>query len=301
VESSQKFLDPRTLAKVKDLEVRARRIVEGFVSGSHKSPFQGVSVEFAEHRQYTAGDDTRHIDWKLYGKTDKYYLKRYEQETNLVCNLAIDTSESMKYASAGKTKLEYACEVAAVLAYLILHQQDSVGAAFFEHKLRYLVPPSGQASHLNQILHLLAVCQPSNVPSRIGPVLDELANRWSKRSLVFILTDGFDDVESLLIGLKHLKHRRHEVALLHILDPAELDFPFKDITLFRGLESLPEALVEPRAIRKAYREEFDRFRREVEVGCRTADVDYMMVRTDEPLDRMLTRYLSTRASRRGLA
>jgi uncharacterized protein (DUF58 family) len=301
VENSQKFLDPRTLAKVKDLEVRARRIVEGFVSGSHKSPFQGVSVEFAEHRQYTAGDDTRHIDWKLYGKTDKYYLKRYEQETNLVCNLVIDTSESMKYGSGSKTKLDYTRELAAVLAYLILHQQDSVGAAFFEHKLRYLVPPSGQASHLNQILHLLAVCQPANVASKIGPVLDELAGRWSKRSLVFIMSDCFDDVEGLLSGLKHLKHRRHELVLVHVLDPAELDFPFKDVTLFKGLESLPEALVEPRAIRKAYREEFEKFRRGVEIGCRTADVDYQLVRTDEPIDRFLTRFLSTRASRRSLA
>lgn len=301
MESSQKFLDPRTLAKVKDLEVRARRIVEGFVSGSHKSPFQGVSVEFAEHRQYTPGDDTRHIDWKLYGKTDKYYLKRYEQETNLVANLVLDTSESMKYGSAGRTKLDHAREIAAVLSFLILHQQDSVGAAFFEHKLRYLVPPSGQATHINQILHLLAVCQPANVASQIGPVLDELAGRWSKRSLVFILTDCFDDVPSILTGLKHLKHRRHELVLFHVLDPAELDFPFRDVTLFKGLESLPEALVEPRAIRQAYKTEFEKFRREVEVGCRSADVDYLLVRTDEPVDRLLTRFLSTRASRRGLA
>jgi uncharacterized protein (DUF58 family) len=286
---------------VKDLEVRARRIVEGFVSGSHKSPFQGVSVEFAEHRQYTAGDDVRHIDWKLYGKTDKYYLKRYEQETNLVCNLVIDTSESMKYGSGARSKLDYTRELAAVLAYLILHQQDSVGAAFFEHKLRYMVPPSGQASHLNQILHLLAVCQPANVASKIGPVLDELAVRWTKRSLVFIMSDCFDDVEPLLSGLKHLKHRRHELVLLHVLDPAELDFPFKDVTLFKGLESLPESLVEPRAIRKAYRDEFEKFRREVEIGCRSADVDYQLVRTDEPIDRFLTRFLSTRASRRSLA
>jgi uncharacterized protein (DUF58 family) len=301
VESSPKYLDPKTLAKVKDLEVRARRIVEGFVSGSHKSPFQGVSVEFAEHRQYTPGDDTRHIDWKLFGKTDKYYLKRYEQETNLVCNLVIDTSESMKYGSGKMTKLDFTRELAAVLAYLVLHQQDSVGAAFFEHKLRYLIPPSGQASHMNQILHLLAVCQPANVTSRIGPVLNELAGRWTKRSLVFVMTDGFDDVDTMIQGLRHLRHRRHEVALLHVLDPAELDFPFSDVTLFKGLEGLPESLVEPRSIRRAYREEFEKFRREVEVGCRSADVDYMLVRTDEPLDRMLTRYLSTRASRRSLA
>lgn len=295
MESSQKFLDPHTLAKVKDLEVRARRIVEGFVSGSHKSPFQGVSVEFAEHRQYVAGDDVRHIDWKLYGKTDKFYLKRYEQETNLVCHLLLDTSESMKYGSAGTSKLDYACELVAVLSHLILAQQDSVGAAFFEDKLRYFVPASSQATHLKQILHLLAICQPANLPSKIGPVLDELAVRIKKRSLIFVVSDCFDDLESLLAGFRHLRYKRHEVVLLHLLDPAELEFPFHDVTMFRGLERFPDLLVEPRALRKAYLAEFDHFRRELQVGCQSMDVEYELVRTDEPLERFLTRYLSTRA------
>ena len=298
MESSQKFLDPRTLAKVKDLEIRARKIVEGFVSGSHKSPFQGISVEFAEHRQYVAGDDVRHIDWKLYGKTDKFYLKRYEQETNLVANIAVDTSESMKYGSAGRTKLEHATELAATLSYLTLSQQDSVGVALFENKLRYLIPPSSQISHLNQILHLLAICQPANYQSRIGAVLDELCGRWKQRSLFFLISDCFDDVESLLTGLKHLRYKRHEVVVLHVLDPAELDFPFTNVTKFEGLEGLSDVLVEPKAIRAAYVKEFDAYRRQLQTGCRSMDVDYELVRTDEPLDRFLTRFLSMRASKR---
>lgn len=299
--SSQTYLSPQTLAKVKDLELTARRIVEGLVSGSHKSPLQGVSVEFAEHRQYVPGDDTRHIDWKLFGKTDKFYLKRYEQETNLVCNLLIDTSESMSYASAGRSKLWHASELAAVLAFLVLSQQDSVGSVLFEDHIRYFVPASGQASHLNQILHLLAVCQPANLPSRIGPVLDEVANRLRKRSLVFLISDCFDDVDAFVAGLKHLRYKRHETVVLQVLDPAELEFPFRDVTRFEGLERWPETLVDPKAIRKAYLHEFEAFRRQLQIACRSVDVDYQLVRTDEPIDRFLTRYLSTRANRGAIA
>lgn len=301
MDDSQKFLDPQTLARVKDLELIARRTVEGLVSGAHKSPLQGVSVEFAEHRQYAPGDDTRHIDWKLFGKTDKFFLKRYEQETNLVCTLLVDCSESMKYGSSGPTKLRRAAELAAVLAYMVLSQQDSVGAAFFEDRVRYFVPPSGQASHLNQILYLLAVCQPANVPSRIGEALHELAGRMKKRSLVFLISDAFDDVDQILDGLRHLRYKRHEVVVLHVLDPAELEFPFQDVSKFLGLESAPDLLVDPKSVRKAYVREFDAYRRELQVGCRSHDVDYQLARTDEPIDRFLYRYFATRAGRRAIA
>jgi uncharacterized protein (DUF58 family) len=284
VENSQKYLDPQTLARIKDLELVARRLVEGFVSGGHKSPFQGVSVEFAEHREYVPGDDIRRIDWKVFGKTDKYYTKRYEQETNLVCNLVLDTSQSMSYASRDASKLLYASYVAASLAYLILHQQDSVGMTFFEDRVRYLVPPSGQASHLKQLLHLLAVCQPANLRSRVGKVLDELADRFRKRSLVIILSDCFDD-------------KRHEVVLFHILDPAELDFPFEDVTLFKGLESLPEVMADPRGLRKAYQESFGGYLRTLEGACRATDVEYHRIRTNQRVDLMLASYLAGRLTR----
>lgn len=293
----QKYLDPQTLARAKDLELRARRTIEGLVSGAHRSPYQGVSVEFAEHREYTPGDDVRHVDWKVFGKTDKFYLKRYEQETNLVCNLVCDTSQSMGYASQGESKLEYAAKLTACLAYLVLHQQDSVGLTLFENRIRYLVPPSGQATHLKQILHLLAVCQPSNYQSRIGDVLDELAGRLRKRSLVMILSDGFDDVDRIAEGLRHLRYKRHEIVLFHILDRAELEFPFQDMTLFRGLEEWPELLVEPRSLRDAYQSEFQSYRRDLLAACRESGVDYQEVVTDQPLDLMVSSYLSRRAGR----
>lgn len=295
--SSPRFLDPQTLARIKDLELVARRLIEGLVSGAHKSPFQGVSVEFAEHREYVPGDDFRRIDWKVFGKTDKYYVKQYEQETNLVCNLVLDTSQSMNYGSGGTSKLLYASYIAAALAYLVLHQQDSVGMVFFEDKVRYHVHPSSQPSHLKQILHLLAVCQPANLRSRVGAVLDEIAERFRKRSLVMILSDCFDDLDGIIEGIKHLRYKRHEVALLHVLDPAEIDFPFQDLTLFKGLERMPEVMADPRGLRKAYCEAFGRFLRDLKVACRSTGVDYQLVRTDQPLDRMLSHYLATRMKR----
>ena len=295
MEPSQKYLDPRTLARIKDLELQARQIIEGLVSGSHKSPYQGVSIEFAEHREYVPGDDVRHIDWKVFGKTDKFYLKRYEQETNLVCNLVLDASQSMSYASGAMSKLDYCARMAASLAYLVLHQQDSAGLVLFEDEIRHFVQPSGQPSHLKQILHVLAASQPGNAKSRIGDVLDELAGRLRKRSLVVILSDCFDDVEQIMAGLKHLRYQRHELVLFHVLDPAEIDFPFQDVTLFNGLEQLPQILAEPRSLRNAYQEAFGRFLRALRTACRATSVDYQLVRTDQALDLVLATYLATRA------
>ena len=294
MESSHTWLDPKTVAKVQDLELKARRTIEGLVSGAHRSPFQGISVEFAEHRQYVPGDDPRHIDWKLLGKTDRMYVKRYEQETNLILNLVVDASQSMKFGSKGISKLEYASYLSACLAYLVISHQDSVGMAFFENKVRYFVPPSGQPSHLRQLYHLLAVCQPSNYRSKIGAVLDELAERFRKRSLVALISDCFDDVDSIIAGFKHLRYKRHEVVLFHILDPAEIEFPYNDVTKFKGLEEYPEILADPRGLRKAYVEAFAAFMKRVFVACRTMGVDYQLVRTDQPLDQMLFTYLASR-------
>ncbi|MFO0945116.1 MAG: DUF58 domain-containing protein [Planctomycetota bacterium] len=294
MDNYQQYLDPQTLAKIKDLELQARLIVEGLVSGTHKSPYQGVSIEFAEHREYVPGDDIRHIDWKLYGKTNKFYLKRYEQETNLVCNVILDTSESMKYRSGEFSKLEYGARLAAAISYLVLHQQDSIGTVLFEDKIRYLVPPSSQLSHLKQILHLLAVCQPANVKSRVGAVLNELADRFRKRSVVVLVSDCFDEVDAIISGLRHLRYKRHEVVLFHVVDPAEIDFDFKDVTLFRGLESLPEILADPRGLRKTYQKIFGDYLKQILVACRSENVDYQLLRTDEPLDRALSTYLVSR-------
>ena len=295
MESSQKYLDPRTLARLEGLELRARLIVEGYVSGVHRSPFHGFSIEFAEHREYVPGDDLRHVDWKVFGKTDKVYLKQYEEETNLVSYLLLDTSESMQYRSEGAalSKLEYAQCVAASLSYLVLQQQDSVGLVTFDNEVRALVRASSNPSHLRQLLHVMEETVPQRKTST-GPIFHDLAERLKKRGIVIILSDLFDDVNSMLAGLKHFRHRRHEVIVFHVLDPAELDFPFQQTTLFKGLEQLPDVLTDPRSLRKAYLEEFNGFVRQVKQGCRAQRVDYVQLRTDQPLDIALSSYLASR-------
>ncbi len=298
MESFQKYLDPQTLASLQGLELRARSIVEGYVSGVHKSPFQGFSIEFAEHREYAPGDDLRYVDWKVFGKTDKVYLKQYEEETNLVSYMLIDTSESMRYKSeyVALSKLEYAQCIAASLSYLILQQQDSVGLVTFDNEIRSLVRASSNPSQLKQLLHLMEQTVPQS-KTNTGPIFHELAERLKKRGVVLILSDLFDDVGSMLAGLKHFRHRRHEVILFHVLDPAEITFPFNQTTMFKGLEQLPEVLTDPRSLRKAYLEEFQAFQRQVRVGCRTQGIDYFEMRTDQPLDVALSTYLARRMAR----
>lgn len=295
MENYQKYLDPRMLAKLQGLELRARLIVEGYVSGVHRSPYHGFSIEFAEHREYVPGDDLRHVDWKVFGKTDKYYLKQYDEETNLVSYLLLDTSESMLYTSdaAALSKLEYAQCVAAALAYLILQQQDSVGLVTFDDEIRALVRANSNPSNLKHLLHVMEESAPQR-KTATGPIFHDLAERLKKRGIVIVFSDLFDDVPSMLAGLKHFRHRRHEVVLFHVLDPAELDFPFRQPTLFKGLEEWPELLTDPRALRKAYLAEFGKFLRDVKRGCRAQRIDYVEMRTDQPLDVALRSYLASR-------
>jgi uncharacterized protein (DUF58 family) len=298
VDDYQKFLNPQTLARLKGLELRARTIVEGYVAGVHKSPYHGFSVEFAEHREYVPGDDLRYVDWKVFGKSDKFYLKQYEQETNLISYLVLDTSESMRYQGpqAAMSKLEYAQCVAASLAYLVLQQQDGVGLATFDTELRALVRPSSNPSHMKQLLHVMSESVPQK-KTAMGAIFHDLAERLKKRGVVVVLSDLFDRVPEIVAGLKHFRHRRHEVIVFHVLDPAELEFPFQQTTLFKGLEALPEVLADPRTLRKAYLREFGRFLREVQQGCREQQIDYVQLRTDQPLDVALSAYLASRMSR----
>jgi uncharacterized protein (DUF58 family) len=300
VDGNPKFLDPQTLSKLQGLELRARSIVEGYVSGVHRSPYHGFSIEFAEHREYSPGDDLRYVDWKVFGKTDKFYLKQYEEETNLVSYLLLDTSQSMQYKSdsAPLSKLEYAQCAAAALSYLILEQQDSVGLATFDTEIRALVRPSSNPSHLKQLLHVMEISRPER-KTRTGPIFHDLAERLKRRGLVLILSDLFDDLPSLLAGLKHFRHRRHDVVVFHVLDPAELDFPFRQTTLFRGLEELPDVLTDPRALRKAYLDEFGRYLQAVRKGCRAQHIDYLLLRTDHSLEIVLSSYLASRMTRIG--
>lgn len=300
MENGQKYLDPQTLAKIQGLQLRARRIVEGYVSGVHRSPYHGFSIEFAEHREYVPGDDLRYVDWKVFGRTDKIYLKQYEEETNLACYLVLDTSESMHYRSeeAPLSKLEYAKCIAASLCYLILQQQDSAGLVTFDNQIRALVRASSQSSHLQQLIHVMEQAT-AEKKTATGPIFHDLAERLKKRGVVVILSDLFDDVASMMTGIKHLRHRRHDVIVFHIIDPAEAEFPFRQTTKFKGLEQLPEVVTQPRALRKAYLKEFGNFLDSVRTGCRGHRVDYLLLQTDQTLDVALSNFLADRAVRLG--
>jgi uncharacterized protein (DUF58 family) len=302
MEDSLQYLDPAVLTKLSGLDLKARLIVEGFVSGLHRSPYQGFSVEFAEHREYVPGDDLRHVDWKVYGKSDRYYLKQFEEETNFACWLMIDASESMSYKSdsAAMSKLEYAKHVAAALSWLVIQQQDSAGLVTFGENVDTFLRPSSQPSHLKQVLHELEQTQPAG-ETALGPVLHELAERIRRRGLVVLFSDLFDDPESMLAGLKHFRHRRHDVTILQIIDPAEQDFSFDEPTLFKGLEIPQELMTEPRALRRAYRREFEEFLSTAKRTARNLNMDYALLRTDTSLDAALRAFLQSRARAAGFS
>jgi uncharacterized protein (DUF58 family) len=291
--------DPTSLARYGRLTLVARGLVEGFLSGVHKSPYKGFSVEFAEHRQYYPGDEIRHIDWRAFGKTDRYYIKEYEEETNLKAHLLVDASGSMRYkGKGGQSKFHYAQYVAASLAYLMLHQRDAVGVATHDTKIRRLLPPKASSKHLLQVLKILEETEPGG-ETELAPLWHNLAAQFKRRGLVVILSDCFAEVPPLLRALRHFRHRRHEVLLFHVLAPEELDFPFKKWTQFRDLEAPGnKLLVDPQRLRKEYRENFARFCRELREACGQAQVDYHPMRTDQPVERALGIYLSRRQRQR---
>jgi uncharacterized protein (DUF58 family) len=296
-EDPQRYLDPLALAKVRGLELQARYIVEGYLSGMHKSPYHGFSVEFAQHREYVPGDDIKHVDWKVYGRTERFFLKQYEEETNLVCWLLLDVSESMKYGSGPVTKYDYACLTAAALAYLILHQRDSVGLVTFDEQVRHFLKPSSQPSQLKDLVRIMNQGA-GREKTRLGPLFHELAERLFRRALVMILSDCFDEVDDLLSGFQHLRYNRHEVIVFHVLDAAERDFPFQEATLFRGLEEWPELLTDPRSLRQSYLKAVEEFISQLQRGCRAQNMDYVPLRTDSSLAVALSSYLAHRLARK---
>ena len=298
METNPKSLDPQTLAKIKGLQLRAQHIVEGFVAGLHRSPYHGFSIEFAEHREYAPGDDLRYVDWKVFGRTDKYYLKQYEDETNLIVYLVLDVSESMSYRSGDSplTKLEYAQCLAAAMTWLVLQQQDAIGLVTFDDRIRSYIRPSGNPSHMQTVLHAMDTASATKKTST-GPIFHELAERFTDRGVVMVLSDFFDDVNSVTAGLKHFRYRRHDVVLFHTLDVAELDFPFTQPTLFKGLEEFPEVLADARSLRRAYLKEFNDFLTNLKAGCRGLGMDYQEMRTDQRVDLALVPYLASRMAR----
>ena len=296
MDDPQRYLDPLTLAKVSGLELQARLVVEGYLSGMHKSPYHGFSVEFAQHREYVPGDDIKHIDWKVYGRTGRFYLKQYEEETNLVLWILLDTSESMRYGSGPVTKYDYACMTAAALAYLTIHQADSVGFVTFDGQVRSFLKPSSQPSHLKEIIHQMNKGCGSEKTS-LAPIFHDIAERITRRSILVLLSDLFDEPATILAGLKHLRYKRHEVAVMNVMDGAELDFPFQDATLFRGLEEYPDLLTDPRSLRDGYLAELQTFVAEMQRGCRNQNVDFVQLRTDHNLGVALSSYMAHRLAR----
>jgi uncharacterized protein (DUF58 family) len=292
------YFEPQTLVKLQGLQLRARRIVEGYLAGLHRSPFHGHSIEFAEHREYTPGDDLRYVDWKVFARTDKYYVKQYEDETNLICYLVVDVSASMQYQGpqAAMSKLGYAQCLAAALAWLVLQQQDAISLVTFDDQIRANLPPSSSAPHLNHVLQLLESADSSKT-TRVGAVLHELAGTLSRRGVVILISDFLDDLNSLLTGLRHLRHQRHDVVVLQLFDAAELDFPFHRPMLFRGLEQATKLLADPISLKRTYLAELNKHIDAIQHFCRESEIDYRLARTDQPFDVTLSSFLSSRMSR----
>jgi len=292
-ESSRRFLDPAVVSKLATMEIRARLVVEGFVTGLHRSPYKGFSVEFAEHRQYMPGDPLKHIDWKVFGKTDRFYIKEYEEETNLRGYVLLDASGSMAYGTTGISKIEYARHLAAALIYLMLKQQDSAGLLVFDETVREFVPPRSSPRQLHLLLSELDRAEPAEETS-IGDVLHELARRMRRRGLVMVISDLLEDPDAVISGLKHFRHLKHEVIVFHVLDPKEAAFRFDGDATFRDMETGETMTTEPLSIRGDYvgavEEWMARLRRE----CAESRIDYVPIQTSTPYDRALFSYLEKR-------
>jgi uncharacterized protein (DUF58 family) len=292
-QDSRRFLQPEAVARIARLELQARNVVEGFLSGLHRSPYFGQSVEFVQHREYVAGDDPRRIDWKVWSRTDKYYIKQYEEETNLRATLLVDSSESMRFGTKAMNKYEYACALAACLAYLLLRQQDSVGVVNFDDQIRSVVPPRSKRNHLQAVLAALDSGTPAE-KTDLYRVLAKVADEQSQRGMIVLLSDLFAPREGLFKGLKLLRHRGHDVLIFHVMDDAELDFPYAGTTRFEGLEGLGETTCDPRALREGYMQAVRAFQEELRRYCASQTVDFQTLRTSDPLDAALGHYLTHR-------
>ena len=289
----RKYLQPETVALLNSMALRARLVVEGYIIGQHRSPYHGFSVEFAEHRAYGAGDEIRHIDWRLFGKTDRLYVKRYEEETNLRAYIVLDTSRSMLYNSGKVSKLIYANSLAASLSYLMINQQDAVGLAQFSKKIDKFIPPKSKPSHLSLILAQLDD-QKAGKDTKVGLVLHELAERIKKRGIVVLISDLLDEPENIMSGLKHFRHQNQEVIVFHVLDRKELEFDFNTRTKFLDMESGQEIVTEPWHIRSNYTELINGLQDQYRKECREYLIDYVPIFTDQSLDISITEYLKKR-------
>ena len=289
------YLDPELLQRMGDLELIAREVVEGLRVGSHRSPLRGFSTEFAHHRQYSPGDEIRDIDWRVFGRTDRYYTKLYEAETNFDCTILIDASASMSYGSGKVNKLEYAKFLAASLAYVVLKQRDSVGLSVFDSEMREYLPPRSAMGVILQIDQLLRDIKPTPKTS-IAKQLHDIALMMKRRSFVILISDLFSDVDDILAGLDHLRHDGHNVVVMHTLDPYEIEFPFKGTWQFVGLEGEEPLTTQPERIRDNYLASFGEYLEALKAGCVASHIDYTTVDTSRPLDGLLSEFFHLRQS-----
>ncbi len=292
-QDSKRFLQPEAISRIARLDLQARHIVEGFLSGLHRSPYFGQSIEFVQHREYVSGDDPRNIDWKVWSKTDKYYIKQFEEDTNLRCTLLVDVSESMQFGDGPLSKYEYACAVAASLAYLLLRQQDSVGLVAFDGEIRAQTPMRSSNKHLHSIIAALDAGTPSR-KTNMYDVLRRVADERYRKGMIILISDLFADRDSLFRGLKLLRHRGHDVMVIHILDDEELDFNYTGTTRFEGLEETGEMVCDPRSLREGYLQAMGEFLDDVRRRCAKNVIDYQTIRTSEHLDAALAHYLNHR-------
>lgn len=290
---SKRFLHPEAIKRISRMEVRARHIVEGFLSGMHRSPYFGQSVEFLQHREYVRGDDLRHVDWKVWARQDRLYIKQFEEDTNLRCTLLVDVSNSMQYGNGPLSKYEYVCTAASTLAYLLLKQQDGVGCIAFDDKVRRQLPIRSKRNHLLAICESLNVSEPADKTDMLG-IFQHVAEHAPKRGMVAVFSDLLGDVEGTIKGLKLLRQRGHDVMVFHIMDDDELDFEFSGPMRFDGLESEDFLNCNPRALREGYLEALNEFLERMRRDCARAAVDYALIRTSDPLDAVLAHYLSNR-------
>jgi uncharacterized protein (DUF58 family) len=281
------------VAMLNSISMKAKLVVEGYIIGQHRSPYHGFSVEFSEHRSYEPGDEVKHIDWKLYGKTNRLYVKRYEEETNLRAHLILDTSKSMSYTSNKVSKLDYGSYLLAALSYLMISQQDAAGVVLFDEKIRSFIPPKSTPSHLNTLLNVLDAPKPGN-DTKIESVLHQMAERINKRGLVIIISDLLDEPKSVLKGLKHFRHRKQEVILFHILDRNELEFEFENRTKFVDMESGEEITTDPWHIKNDYKNLILDIQKYYRRNCRLNKIDYVPLYTDDSLDKGLSEYFNKR-------
>lgn len=294
MEAYQTYLQPSVVAQLENLELRARLVVEGFITGLHKSPYHGFSVEFAEHRQYRPGDELKYIDWKIYSRTNRYYVKQFEEETNLRSMIAVDCSASMGYASEGNiTKFQYATYLAAALAYMIMKQKDAVGISLYDSEVTTYLPSRAKMSYIRELISALDTAKPANITGT-SQALDKLAERISRRSLVVIISDFFDEPESVYSALKHFRHQKHDVLVIQLLDPREMDFQMGWAATFKDMETGEELITQPLQIQQAYKQAVTKHIESLKRECYNANIDYLLVNTVDPFDKVLLEYLAKR-------